>query len=45
MKDVKEKARELVDRYAQLEGYGDREETESILEEAMNALKELLSIK
>ena len=38
MNDLIKRAKDLLDRYADLEGYEDYEETEMLLEDAMNLI-------
>ena len=42
MKDLINRAKEVIDRYADLEGWGDEAETEALLEDAMNIISEFV---
>ena len=42
MNDLINRAKDLLDRYADLEGYEDYEETEMLLEDAMNIISEFV---
>jgi hypothetical protein len=42
MENLINRAKEVIDRYADLEGYEDYEETEMLLEDAMNIISEFI---
>ncbi len=42
MKDLINRAKAIIDRYADLEGYEDEAETEMLLEDAMNIISEFV---